>query len=369
MLGLSLLALIGCAPQVQPQAWRPPGPAAQVWQPPVAAQAVMTRQRVALLLPLTGSNAALGHAMLNAAQMALFEQQDARVEFLPRDTRGTAAGAAAAARSALAEGATILVGPLTLAETAAAAPIARGAGAPMLALTSDETQGGEGVWVAGLGPGQVGRRLAQATGNGRLGVLVADDEFGRRLVAAIRDGRQASGGQAPVVVPLRGDPAAAAQALAQQGPYDAVVIGAAGLPARLAAQALPGAGLAQGTRVFGTHLWHEDSQLAQEPSLAGALYPGPDSMVRRDFDARYNAAFGERPARLAGTAYDAAALAARGARDGGRGLPLGEAFQGADGPIRLVPGGVLARGIAILEMRRGEAVQREAAPIPGAAGS
>jgi hypothetical protein len=149
----------------------------------------------------------------------------------------------------------------------------------------------------------------------------------RQVVAAIRDGRQASGGQAPVVVPLRGDPAAAVQALAQQGPFDAGVIGAAGLPARLAAQALPGAGLAQGTRVFGTHLWHEDSQLAQEPSLAGALYPGPDSIVRRNFDARYNTAFGERAPRLAGTAYDAAALAARGAREGARSLPLGEAFH------------------------------------------
>jgi len=354
---------------VQPTPWRPPGPAAQLWQPPPPAQPAIARQRVGLLLPLTGASGALGHAMLNAAQLALFEQQDARVEFLPRDTRGTPAGAAAAAREALAAGATILVGPLTLAETGAVAPVARGAGAPVLAFTSDENQAGEGVWVAGLGPRQIGRRLAQATGQGRLGLLVAEDEFGRRLVAAIRDARAASGGMAPVVVPLRGDPAAAVQALAQQGPFDAVVLGATGLPARLAAQALPGAGLAQGTRIFGTPLWHDDAQLAQEPALGGAVYAGPDIGVRRAFDARYQAAFGDRAPRLAGVAYDAAALAARGARDGGRSLPLGEAFLGADGPIRLLPGGELARGLAILELRRGEPVLREAAPIPGAAGS
>ncbi len=324
------------------------------------------RQRVALLLPLSGGNGALGHAMLNAAQMALFEQQDPRVEFIPRDTRGTAAGAAAAARDAIAEGAVILVGPLTAGETGAVAQVARGAGVPVLAFTSDETLGGDGVWVGGLGPAQVGRRLVQAAGAGRLGVIASDDEFGRRLVAAIRAGRPAA---PPAVVTMRGDAAAAANALAQQGPFDAIVIGLAGLPARLVAQALPAAGLAQGVRVFGTQLWHDDTQLAQEPALMGAQYPGPDSGARQGFDNRFRTAFGERPPRLAGVAYDAAALAARGARGGGRALPVGEAFQGADGPIRLLPGGELARGMAILEIRRGEAVLREAAPIPGAAGS
>ena len=58
------------------------------------------RSRVGLLLPLSGSNRPLGEAMLNAAQLALFDQGDAGVEFLPRDTGSTAAGAAEAARAA-----------------------------------------------------------------------------------------------------------------------------------------------------------------------------------------------------------------------------------------------------------------------------
>ncbi|RYJ01449.1 MAG: hypothetical protein EON47_10720, partial [Acetobacteraceae bacterium] len=76
---------------------------------------------------LSGANRPLGQAMLNAAQLALFDQADPGIEFLPRDTGSTPAGAAEAARSALGEGARALAGPLTLTETAAAAGPARAA--------------------------------------------------------------------------------------------------------------------------------------------------------------------------------------------------------------------------------------------------
>ena len=337
----------------------------------------IARQRVGLLLPLSGRNAALGQSMLNAAQLALFEQTDPRVEFLPRDTRGTEAGAADAARTALAEGATVLIGPLTLGETAAAAVPARAAGVPVLSFTSDEGQAGQGVWVLGVTPTQVARRLASAAvagGARRIGLLGADDEFGRRLASALREALSEAGLPAPLVMLVRpaSEPAQngrdfAARATAE-GPVDALILSQAGLAARLTAQGLASAGTTT-PRLYGTHLWSGDTQLGLEPALLGASFAGPDPGVRQGFDARFQEAFGERAARLAGTAYDAAALAARAAREGGRALPLGEAFQGADGPIRLLPQGLLGRGMAILEIRREGIVVREPAPIPGAAGS
>ncbi|MBC7430523.1 MAG: penicillin-binding protein activator [Rubritepida sp.] len=376
----ALVALIGCAPQVQTGRFAAPGAKPGPWAggavvvPPGAATTI-NRQRVGLLLPLTGQNAALGTAMLNGIQLALFEQADPRVELLPRDTRGTPAGAADAARAALAEGATILVGPLTLGETAAAAGPARAAGAPMLSFTSDEGQAGNGVWVLGITPTQVARRLAGsavAAGARRIGVFGADDEFGRRLAAAMGEALAGAGLPPPVVQLNRSGSDAAQNArdfaarLGTEAAVDAIVLAQAGTQARQAAQALAAAGLT--SRLYGTHLWAGDAQLAQEPALAGAAYAGPDPVARGGFDNRFQQAFGERPSRLSGTAYDAAALAARAARDGGRALPVGEAFQGADGPIRLMPDGTLARGMAILEVGRGGAV-REPAPMPGAAGS
>ncbi len=340
-------------------------------------QTGIARQRVGLLLPLSGPNAALGQSMLNAAQLALFEQADPRVEFLPRDTRSSSTGAADAARAAISEGATVLVGPLTLGETAAAAATARAAGAPILSFTSDEGQGGNGVWVLGITPTQVARRLAAtaiAGGARRIGILGADDEFGRRIAAAMRSAMADAGLPPPVVVlsrpgsdQMQNGRDFAARAAAEGG-VDTVVLTQTGLAARLTAQGLAAAAPSP-PRFLGTHLWSGDSQLGQEPALASAAFAGPDPSVRDAFDSRYQEAFGSRPPRLAGAAYDAAALAARAARDGGRALPVGEAFQGADGPIRLMPDGTLARGMAIREIRRGETVVREPAPIPSAAGT
>ena len=375
----AVVALIGCAPQVQQAPWRPPGAVPWAGGPSVVPGAATSigRQRVGLLLPLTGQNAALGASMLNGIQLALFDQADPRVELLPRDTRGTAAGAADAARAALADGATVLVGPLTLGETAAAAGPARAAGAPLLSFTSDEAQAGQGVWVLGTTPTQVARRLASSAigaGARRIGLFGGDDEFGRRLASALRDALVGAGLPPPVVVLTRtgSDMAQSARDFATrgaaEGAVDAVILAQAGAQARAAAQGLAAAGLTPMPRLYGTHLWAGDTQLAQEPALAGAGYAGPDPGARSGFDSRFQAAFGERASRLSGTAYDAAALAARAARDGGRSLPVGEAFQGADGPIRLMPDGSLARGLAILEVGRGDAV-REPAPMPGAAGS
>ena len=379
---IAVLALIGCAPQVRQQAGRPGTPAAPAWQAPVmapqAAATAVARQRVGLLLPLSGPNAALGHSMLNAAQLALFEQIDPVVEFLPRDTRSSAAGASEAARAAISDGATVLIGPLTLGETAAAAGPAQAASVPMLSFTSDESQAGNGVWVLGVTPAQVARRLASAAlsgGRRRIGLLGGDDEFGRRLGAALRNILAEAGLPAPVVMLTRPGSDAGqngrdfAARLAAEGGVDALILSQAGTAARQAVQGLVAAGLTPMPRLFGTHLWAGDGQIAQESVLAGAGFTGPDPATRNSFENRFQENFGERPARLAGTAYDAAALAARAARDGGRVLPIGTAFQGADGPIRLMADGVLGRGLAILEFQNGQIVLREAAPIPGGPGS
>src|SRR5579859_7478496 len=56
---------------------------------------------VAILLPLSGPSANLGAALLNAAEMALFELASPDLTLLPFDSAGTAEGAAGAARQAI----------------------------------------------------------------------------------------------------------------------------------------------------------------------------------------------------------------------------------------------------------------------------
>src|SRR3546814_18752473 len=88
--------------------------------------------KVGLLLPLSGASADVGQALLNAAQLALFDLGGDRFTLVVRDTRGTPEGAAAAAESALAEQPALLLGPLFSPSPAAVNPIADTARVPML---------------------------------------------------------------------------------------------------------------------------------------------------------------------------------------------------------------------------------------------
>jgi len=372
---LLLLPFAACAPQAPPRVAMPaPGYA---YAPPPQVQPAIPRDRVGLLLPLSGGNRSLGEAMLNAAQLALFDQADPRVEFLPRDTGGSAGGAAEAARLALNDGVRAFVGPLTFGETAAAANPARAAGVPLLAFTNDASQAGPGVWVLGITPTEQAERMADAAaarGARRFGLLAPQNDFGRRLAAGLRSRLALIGLPPPLVVTHapRGDVVQAAQALATEaGPegLDAVLLGQAGERARAAAAALAAA-LPRPAQFLGTMLWLQDPLLGQEPALAGAWFPGPDPAARQRFESRYQDAFGEPPPRLAGVAYDAAALAARTVRDGYGTPPVGEALMGADGPIRLLPDGQARRGLAILAVDpSGEPQLVEPAPLPPTAAS
>lgn len=371
---MACLVPIACAPQAPQRDFRRPAAGVQPWTAPSGGGSSAPAgpgMAVGLLLPLTGGNAPLGQAMLNAAQLALFDQGDRRIELLPRDTRGTPSGAAQAAQAALSDGAVALAGPLTLAETAQAVGVARGR-APVFAFTSDETQAGTGVWVLGITPSQQVRRIVSAaaeTGARRFALVAPDDAFGQRLAVALRAAAQNLGAPPPLILfsSNRGDMAGMAQQLVANPP-DAVLIGYGGAGARSAANAIAAAFPAQAPRLLGTILWMADATLGQEPALTGAWFPGPDPVGRARFDQQYDTAFSERAPRLAGAAYDAVALAARAARDGAP--PTGAAFMGADGPIRLLEAGGLSRGLAVFALRPGgEAEMVQPAPLPGGPGS
>ena len=156
---------------------------------------------VALLVPLSGANAERGADLLRAAQLAMATPGAPSMDV--KDTGGTGPGAANAARAAIAAGDTLILGPLTSAETAAVAPVARPSNVPVLAFTSDRTQAQPGVWVLGLTPAQQVTRLvqaAQAEGKPRIAALLPANDTGRamgRCAGGRRgEGRAAAAGSA-----------------------------------------------------------------------------------------------------------------------------------------------------------------------------
>jgi len=172
---LALIALAACTPPMvpaplstrQPPYGRVP-PAAPSAAPALAAPAAEAGPaKVALLVPLSGANAELGQAVLDAAQLALFEAPDDRLTLLPRDTGGNAEGAAKAARAVIADGAGLILGPLLAAEVEAVKPLTRDAHLNVIAFSTVTELAGGNTFLMGFLPRQeVVREVGQARDRG-----------------------------------------------------------------------------------------------------------------------------------------------------------------------------------------------------------
>ncbi|HEV2866791.1 MAG TPA: penicillin-binding protein activator, partial [Allosphingosinicella sp.] len=159
--GLALLsvAAAGCVPRSRPAPLPPPEPEAQPQQPverPSRLPPDETRNRVAVLVPLSGANAAVGQSILNAANLALFDTGGERIRITAYDT---STGAAAAANEALADGNGLILGPLLAEDVRAVAPIARRDDVPVVAFSNDVSVAGDGVFVMGFNPRQTVDRV------------------------------------------------------------------------------------------------------------------------------------------------------------------------------------------------------------------
>ena len=144
---------------------------------------------VALLLPLSGPSATLGRAMLDAAQIALFDLADEHFVLLPRDTEGTPEGAARAASATLAEGAELILGPLLAGEVEAVKPVARQAGVNMIAFSTSNQLAGDGTFLLSFPPRQSVDRIvafAHERGATRFAALAPATPYGQLVVDALR---------------------------------------------------------------------------------------------------------------------------------------------------------------------------------------
>lgn len=321
------------------------------------------KTKVAILLPLSGKNAALGQAMLNAAQMAVFDMSVGSFELMPRDTDGSEASATAAARDAVASGAQLLIGPLFGTQVPSVKAIAEPAGLNVLTLSTDTSLAAPGTFVMGFAPGaQVDRVVNYAVAEGlkRIAALVPSNAYGVLVSQAFRQSAARFGGtivDLETYDPTKRSSAAAIAALAiYRDRIDALFVPAGGDELRQIAEQLAAAGFDNHrVKLLGTGLWDEADISQRSNFLVGGWYAAPDPAARKNFIAAYARAYGQEPPRLTTLAYDATALAAVLARRGERfdraALTNPNGFAGVDGIFRLTDQGLVERGLAIDEVQ------------------
>jgi ABC-type branched-subunit amino acid transport system substrate-binding protein len=361
--GLASLAaatlLAGC--QVVPKGQRPAPTPPPAKQPEVIAPlpSDIARNRVALLVPLTGSNAGVGKSIANATTMALF---DSRTEKIRVTTYDTGAGAGAAAQKAIADGNRLILGPLTADEVRAVAPAAHAASVPIISMSNDVSVAGKGVFLMGYVPAQsVDRVVRFASGKGvtNFAALVPKGVYGERAGTAFLKAVKDRGGTVVAMEAFdrsQGSIAAAVKKLAASSSYDALLIADIG---RIAVQAAPLVRAHGGAkaRLLGTELWNTDTNLGANAAMHGAWFASVSDGLYHQFAAKYRTRYNTAPYRLASLGYDSVLLTVRIAQDWRPGTPFPvnrltdpEGFSGIDGAFRFNESGVAERALEVQEV-------------------
>ena len=359
LLGVVALSACQVVPRQPPR--QPPPPVAQPQPVDPTLPTDAARNRVALLVPLTGPNAGVGESIANAANMAVLDTGGRTIRVTTYDTAG---GAGGAAQRAIREGNRLILGPLLAEDVRAVTPVARAARVPVIAFSNDTGVAGNDTYVIGFTPaGAIDRAVRHARGRGatRFAALVPPGLYGQRATAAFRQSVTAAGGTiVSTQVFDRTAPAmnAAVGRIAAAGPVDAVMIGA---PARVATQIIPvvRTRLGASTRIVGTELWNTEGGLGASPTLRGATFASVSDTVYRQLATKYRTRFGKPPYRLASLGYDAVLLVTKVGSNWRTGAPFptdrlldAGGFSGVDGAFRFGRDGVAERA---LEVQQGAA--------------
>jgi branched-chain amino acid transport system substrate-binding protein len=321
----------------------PPGPQS----PPTTAAAGPAK--VALLVPLSGANAELGQALLDATQLALFESAGDRM----------------------------ILGPLLAPEVEAVKPIAQEAHINVIAFSTVTSLAGGNTYLMGFLPRQeVVREVGYARERGlaRFAALAPNSPYGHLMADALREVASGSGGSVTKIEffdPRAGDVSPAIQRLLPGGgegstapspvsppvaSFDALLLPEGGARLKqIAGQVKSASGSAKPVQLLGSGLW-DTPDIGSDPVIVGGWFASSPPEARQDFERRFTATYGHNPPRLASLGYDAAALAAVLAR-GQAGEPFSQqailnpsGFTGVDGLFRFTPNGVVQRGLAVLEV-------------------
>ena len=326
------------------------------------------RHRIALLVPLSGTNGDVGQSIANATTMALL---DTNANNLRITTYDTASGARNAATKAISDGNRLILGPLLGENTSDIVSMARSKRVPLISFSNDITTAARDVFLMGHIPGQsIGRTVDYAYGQGsrRFAALVPNGEYGRQAELALSDAVLRKGAALMKVEKYdRGSTGiieAAKRLNTSGGAFDTVLIADG---ARLSA--LGAAQLNNKPRILGTELWSGEASVAASASLNNALFSAVSDTRYKQFATSYKSRFGSQPYRISTLGYDAVLLTLKIARDWkpGSSFPTRSlldkgGFLGVDGPFRFISSGVGERAMEVRQVRKGSVTVVSAAP-------
>lgn len=338
--------------------------------------------QVALLVPGgTGSPNIdkMARSLANAARMAVADAQGASIDLKIYDTAADSSQAAEMAIAAADAGAKIIIGPLYADSANAVGNAMKPRNINVLAFSNNTEIAGSNVFTLGTSFANVANRLVgYGVSQGKRNIyVVAEDDIagqlgGRAIETAIANQGARLAGRTNHAVSISGVDSVVPQiaAAAQSGQVDAVFMTAnnqAVLP-YLTGQLAEVGVTSQVTQFMGLTRWDEPRERLSLAQLQNGWFAIPDQRLIQQFQARYQATYGEAPHELASLAYDGVSMVAAQLRAGKRnaltssGLTQSSGFAGVGGSFRLRGDGTAERGLAVATIRGNQLVILDQAP-------
>jgi ABC-type branched-subunit amino acid transport system substrate-binding protein len=385
LVGCAALALAGCGPSGEPSFDNSmAAPTSPVQTQPLNGSAAVGETlgagpvRIGVIVPLTqgGNPSPVGASLRNAAQLAVEESGASDVTLMVLDDHSTPEGAAQAAQAAIGAGAELIVGPLFSQGVREVGRVAKAAGRPVIAFSTDTSVASRGVYLLSfLIEGHVDRVLEYARSKGKksFAAMAPQSDYGNVAVAEFQQAASRLGIRVVTIARYApGQAAGAAKEIAGvANQIDALFIPETAEGMESVNAALVASGIK--TQILGTGIWNE-ARVMKLPALQGAWFAAPENAGFNAFAERYRAKFNADPTRLATLCYDAVSLVAALARTQGaqrfseKVLTNASGFNGADGVFRFRPDGPNDRGLAVLQISSGAASVVSPAPRSFAGG-
>ena len=338
--------------------------------------------QVALLVPGGSGQASdelLAKSLENAARLAMGDLRNVQIDLRVYNTAGSPSQAAAQAQKAVAEGAQVILGPVFAQEANAAGVAVAASGVNVLSFSNNPDIAGNNVFVLGPTFDNTAARLASfAVRQGKGNIMIVHDRNTAGTIgrAAIERGVRGAGGTvvsvgnyefsqngvvsaAPTLVRTARDTGAQAVFMTADS--------SGALP--LISQLLVDNGLSSANAQFiGLTRWDIPAATLGLPGVQGGWFALPDPALFAQFQNRFTAAYSEPPHPIAGLAYDGIAAVGALSRSSLRGplprdsLTQSAGFVGVNGIFRLRQDGQNERGLAVAQIRDGQAVIIDSAP-------
>lgn len=342
-------------------------------RPEPTAQPPRASNKIALLLPSGDETKRdlldIAESLENAARLGVSDSDNIGIQLEVYPTRGTPEGATAAARLAINDGASIILGPVFADSSKRVAEIAAPSAVPVLSFSTDTSIVGDNLFILGQTFANSANRIVEfAAANGRQRVLAiyAENRQGRAGKLAIEQATIAYGSQfLELSYPFRQrdviDAIPKITELVRAEEPDVIVFTAN------TAGALPLLGQLlfeqqsidwEQVKFTGLTRWDIPNSNLSNQGLQGGWFILPDQNLLSSFESRYRYVYDEPPHSIAFNAYDGivaatAALSAGNGRVDVAALTNPKGFFGAIGPFRLMPDGQNERALAIAEIRDG----------------